>query len=80
MASAREVEERFSEFTEQARHEPVMVEKMGRQYVVMVNYEEFERPQVPEDRCWAAAAAEAEKSGFIGHGEAIKLLTEHTAK
>lgn len=78
MASAREVEERFSEFTEQARHEPVMVEKMGRQYVVMVNYEEFERPQVPEDRCWPAA--EAEKSGFIGHEETTELLTEHTAK
>lgn len=79
MASAREVEERFSEFTEQARHEPVMVEKMGRQYVVMVNYEEFERPQVPGDRCWAAAA-EAEKSGFTGHEETTELLTEHTAK
>ena len=78
MASAREVEERFSEFTEQARHEPGMVEKMGRQYVVMVNYEEFERPQVPEDRCWAAS--EAEKSGFIGHEETTELLTEHTAK
>ena len=80
MASATEVKNRFGEFMEKARHEPVMVEKTGRKYVVMVNHEEFERLQALEDQHWAMAAAEAEKSGFIGQEETMKLLTRHAAE
>ena len=65
---------------EKARHEPVAVEKTGRKYVVMINYEEFERLRALEDWHWAMAAAGAEKSGFIGHRETKKLLMEHTAE
>ncbi len=80
MASATEVKNRFGEFMEKARHEPVTVEKTGRKYVVMMNHEEFERLQALEDQYWAMAAAEAEKSGYIGQEETMKLLTKHTAE
>jgi PHD/YefM family antitoxin component YafN of YafNO toxin-antitoxin module len=61
---------------EKARHSPVTVEKTGRKYVVMVSHEEYERLQAIEDRQWALAAAEAEKSGFLGPEESMKLLTQ----
>ena len=77
MATATEVKNRFGEYLEKARHQPVIVEKTGRKYVVMVNHEEFERLQALEDYHWAMAAMEAEKSGFIGTEEAMKLLTRY---
>jgi len=80
MASATEVKNRFGEFMEKARHEPVMVEKTGRKYVVIMNHEEFERLRALEDQHWAAAAAAAEKSGFIGQEETMKLLTRQMAE
>ncbi len=76
MASATEVKNRSGEFMEKARHEPVTVEKTGRKYVVMLSHEEFERLQAIEDRQWALAAEEAEKSGFLGPEESLKLLTQ----
>ncbi len=75
MASATEVKNRFGEYLEKARHEPVIVEKTGRKYVVMINHEEYERLQALEDQQWALAAAEAQKSGYIGTEETMKLLT-----
>ncbi len=75
MATATEVKNRFGEYLEKARHAPVTVEKTGRKYVVMVSYEEYERLQAIEDQQWAMAAAEAQKSGYIGTEETMKLLT-----
>ncbi len=78
MATATEVKNRFGEYLEKARHQPVTVEKTGRKYVVLVSHEEYERLQAIEDQHWGIAAAEAEKSGFIGTEEAMKLLTRHS--
>ena len=79
-ATATEVKNRFGEFLEKARHEPVMVKKTGRNYVVMLNHTEFERLQALEDHAWGTAAMEAEKSGFIGTEETMKLLTNSGAE
>ncbi len=78
MATATEVKNRFGEFMEKARHEPITVEKTGRKYVVMMSHEEFERLQAIEDQHWAMAAAEAQKSGYLGTEESMKLLTRFT--
>ncbi len=77
MATATEVKNRFGEYLEKARHQPVTVEKTGRKYVVMVNHEEFERLQALEDQQWAMAAEEAQKSGYIGTEETMKILTRY---
>ena len=74
MATAAEVESRFEEFLEQAQHEPVMVEQTGRKHVVMISHEKFECLQAIEDQQWALAAAEAQKSGYLGTEESMKLL------
>ena len=76
MATATEVKNRFGEFMEKARHAPVTVEKTGRKYVVMLSHEEFERLQAAEDRQWALAAEEAEKSGYLGPEESMKLMMQ----
>ncbi len=76
MATATEVKNRFGEFMEKARHEPITVEKTGRKYVVMMSHEEFERLQAIEDRQWALAAVEAEKSGFLGPEDSMKILMQ----
>ena len=76
-ASATEVKNHFGEYLEKARHAPVTVEKAGRSYVVMVSCEEYERLQAFEDQLWGMAAAEAEKSGYIGPEETMKLLTRY---
>ena len=77
MATATEVKNRFGEYLEKARHQPVTVEKTGRKYVVMVSHEEYERLQAIEDQQWAMAAEEAQKSGYIGTEEAMRLLTRY---
>lgn len=76
MATATEVKNRFGEFMEKARHAPVTVEKTGRKYVVMMSHEEFERLQAIEDQQWALAAEQAEKSGFLGLEESMKILMQ----
>ncbi len=78
MATATEVKNHFGEFMEKARHAPITVEKTGRKYVVMMSHEEFERLQAIEDQQWAMAAAEAQKSGYLGTEESMKLLTRFT--
>ena len=80
MASAQEVGDRFDEFMEKARHEPVTVKEAGREPVVMMNSQRFERLRALEDQCWAMAAVEAEGSGFLGQEETMRLLTEHAAE
>ncbi len=77
MPTATEVKNHFGEFIEKARHAPVTVEKTGRKYVVIVSHEEFERLQALEDRQWILAAEEAQKSGYIGTEETMKVLTRH---
>ena len=77
MATATEVKNRFGEYLEKARHQPVIVEKTGRKYAVIVSYEEYERLQAIEDRQWALAAEEAQKSGYVGTEETMKVLTRY---
>jgi len=73
-ATVAEFESRFEEFMEKARQEPVIIEKNGRGYVVLVSVDEFERLQAIDDFVWATRAQEAEESGFIGSDKAMALL------
>jgi prevent-host-death family protein len=79
-ANATEVKNRFGEFMEKARHEPVTVKKTGRDYIVMLSKDEFDRLQKFEDMIWAERAMEAEKSGFIGHEAAMEFINRRLAE
>jgi prevent-host-death family protein len=74
-ATATEVKNRFGEFMDRAQIEPVTVEKTGRQYAVLIGFDEYMRLKALEDAYWGAAAAQAEASGFVGTEEASRLLS-----
>jgi len=76
--SATEAKARFGEYMERARHEPVVVERTGRPYVVLISVEEHERLQAHEDAYWAARAAEAEREGYLGAEAASAMLRRAT--
>lgn len=74
IANATEVKNRFGEFMDRAQREPVTVEKTGRRYAVLIGYEEYQRLLALEDKLWGERAKDAEKSGYIGPEETLKLL------
>ena len=73
-ATATEVKNRFGEFMEKAQREPVVVEKTGRSYAVLISFEEFERLRALEDAHWAALAKQAEAGGYASPDEVADLL------
>ena len=77
MATAAEVENRFVEYMEQAQQKHILIEETGGGDLVMMSYSQFERLQRSEDYLWAMAAQEAEKSGYIGTEESMKLLMRY---
>lgn len=74
IATATDVKNRFGEFMDKAQREPVTVEKTGRSYAVLIGFEEYQRLLALEDKYWGERAKDAEKSGFVGPEEAMKLL------
>ena len=74
IATATEVKNRFGEFMEKAQKEPVTVEKTGRNYAVLLGFDEYQRLTALEDAYWAAAAAQAEAGGYVGPAEVGQLL------
>ena len=80
-ATATEVKNRFGEFLEKARREPVRVQKSGRNCVVILDNDEYERLQAEADRYWVELAKAAEKRGkWIGHEEAMDFLLTRMAE
>jgi prevent-host-death family protein len=73
-ASATEVKTRFGEFMDKAQKEPVTVGKGGRNYAVLLGFDEYQRLLALEDAYWGARAKAAEASGYVGTEEAMRLL------
>ena len=76
VANATEVKTRFGEFMDKAQKEPVEIEKTGRKFAVILGYDEYQRLLALEDAYWGSRAREAEKSGFIGTEESMRLLED----
>jgi len=72
--TATEMKNHFGEYLEGAISEPVIIEKSGRSIVVMLSVKEYERLMELDDAHWAQKALKAEKAGYIGPKEALKLL------
>ncbi len=64
----------FGQYLEGALSEPVVIEKSGRSIVVMLSIKEYERLVALDDAYWADKALKAEKAGYIGQKESLKLL------
>ena len=75
-ATATEVKNRFGEFMDKAQREPVTVEKTGRNYAVLLGFEEYQRLLAVEDALWAGRADQAAASGFVGSDAAQEILKQ----
>lgn len=66
-ATATEVKNRFGEFLDDAKAEPVIVNRNGRNVAVLMSWAEYERLSALEDAWWAARAEAAEaEGGYLG--------------
>ena len=75
-ASATDVKNHFGEYIDKAQHEPVLVQKSGRDSVVMISAIEYSLMKIAEDRYWGELATEVEKNAhYLGAEETKALLT-----
>ena len=76
VTTARDAKNRFGQLLDDARVEPVAIEKHGRPVAVLMSLEEFERLEALEDAWWAEQAAKAEQGGTIGTEGSDQLLRD----
>lgn len=74
-ATATDVKNRFGEYLEQARIEPIEVRKTGRPVAVLIAWDEYERLRALDDAWWAEQARKAEQKGYAGPAAAMKLIS-----
>ena len=74
--SSTAAKRRFGEVLDRARREPVRIQSHGRDTVVILDHEEYERLQRREDAYWSAQAEEGRQSGFLSHEETMAFLDE----
>ena len=73
-ANATDVKNRFGEYLDQARTEPVEVRKTGRPVAVLLAWSEYERLSALEDAWWAMRAGKSEQRGYAGSAATMKLI------
>ncbi len=74
-ATATDVKNRFGEYLEQARSEPIEVRKTGRPVAVLIAWDEYERLRALDDAWWAEQARRAEHKGYAGAAAVMKLIS-----
>jgi len=73
-ATATELKNRFGEYLEHARDEPIQVRKTGRPVAVLIAWDEYERLMALDDAWWAEQARKAERKGYAGPAATMKLI------
>jgi prevent-host-death family protein len=75
--NSTEFKKQFGEWLSLSRDEPIAVSRSGKAVAVLLSAGEYEYLQNMEDLYWVARAQAAEAAGeWIGHEQAVKLLTE----
>ena len=72
--SATNAKNHFGEIMDAALREPVIIQRSGRNAVVMLSVEEHEILEILSDRYWGELAKEAEKEGYLSAEESEKFL------
>lgn len=78
--TATEAKNKLGAVIDAALAEPVMIEKSGRNSVVILAVSEYERLIAMEDAYWATRALKAEAAGFASAEEAAKLIEDAGAQ
>jgi antitoxin Phd len=74
-ATATDVKNRFGEFLDEARSEPLAVNRNGRKVAVLMSWAEYRRLVALEDAWWAARAEAAEaEGGYLGPEKSMDAL------
>ena len=75
IATATDVKNRFGEFLDEARSEPLAVNRNGRKVAVLMSWAEYRRLVALEDAWWAARAEAAEaEGGYLGPEKSMDAL------
>ena len=74
--SATDAKQKFGQIIDAAKIQPVIIEKSGREAVVVISIERFRELQAAEDAYWIAQAENGIKSGFLGTEKTAEFLKE----
>lgn len=75
--SSTDFKTNFGEYVDRARDQPIEVLRGSKPVGVFLSHDEYAHLQRLEDAFWAARAEAAETNGeWLGHAEAMRLLTE----
>jgi len=72
--NATDLKNRFGEYLDSARREPLAVIRNGREVAVLMSRDEYERLTTLDDAWWAAQAKASEASGYLGPKKSMDLL------
>ncbi|MEZ5691600.1 MAG: type II toxin-antitoxin system Phd/YefM family antitoxin [Rickettsiales bacterium] len=72
--SATNAKNHFGEIMDAALREPVMIQRSGRNSVVMLSAEDYKMLEALSDRLWGEKAKEAEKESPIGVEETTRFF------
>lgn len=68
----------FGEVIDKAQSEPVLIEKSGRPYVVVLSKQDYDFLLKMEDLYWVREAQSGAESGYLSTDESEKFLQELT--
>ncbi|MCK4764578.1 MAG: type II toxin-antitoxin system Phd/YefM family antitoxin [Candidatus Aminicenantes bacterium] len=74
--NATEMKNKFGTYLRKGAVEPIFIEKNHNTIAVLLSIEEYERLKKIEDTYWLNMAYEADKEGYLGEVESMKLLKE----
>ncbi len=74
--TSTDMKNRFGEYLEAARTEPVIIKKTGRRVAVLTSYHDYERLVAIENSYWAEKAERAEAAGYSGEQTSLKFVRE----
>lgn len=67
--SATNAKNHFGEIMDAALREPVLIQRSGRDAVMMISCEDYQAFEMLSDHIWGEKAKEAEKNGFLSAEE-----------
>lgn len=74
--TATHAKTQFGRVLDEATHEPIVIQKSGRNVAVIIPFQEYERLMALEDNYWIQKADAAKQEGFVGTEKGEKLLSD----
>jgi prevent-host-death family protein len=72
--SATDAKTHFGKYLSVALTEPVTVKKTGRESIVMLSKDEYDRLEACEDAYWVVRTKMAEQTGYVGEEKGQEIM------